>query len=73
MDLFFIIKNLVSPRGVEHMAGFVEIFKFSWPYLKRYWVRLLLGLLLGMGFGVFNASFVWGTRHCSSGWNLLLT
>ena len=44
------------------MAGFVEIFKFSWPYLKRYWVRLLLGLLLGMGFGVFNASFVWGTK-----------
>jgi subfamily B ATP-binding cassette protein MsbA len=30
--------------------------------LKKYWSRLALGILLGVMFGLFNASFVWGTR-----------
>lgn len=35
---------------------------FGWPYMRRYWPRLLAGILLGVAFGVFNASFVWGTK-----------
>ena len=35
---------------------------FGWPYMRRYWLRLLAGILLGIAFGVFNASFVWGTK-----------
>ena len=38
------------------------ILAFGWPYLKRYRGRLVLGLALGVVFGVVNASFVWGTK-----------
>src|SRR5690349_12670524 len=38
------------------------VFQFGWVYLRRYWVRLALGLVLGMLFGATNASFVWATK-----------
>jgi ATP-binding cassette, subfamily B, bacterial MsbA len=38
------------------------IFRFGWPYLKRYRGRLITGILLGFLFGVSNATFVWATR-----------
>ncbi|MDB6019048.1 MAG: ABC-type multidrug transport system fused ATPase/permease subunit [Pedosphaera sp.] len=44
------------------MANLRSIFKFGWPYLKRYQGRLMAGILLGMLFGVSNASFVWATK-----------
>lgn len=44
---------------MEHIR---QIFTFSWPYVRRYWGRLTLGILLGVAFGLFNATFVWGTK-----------
>ena len=39
-----------------------QILSFGWPFLRRYWGRLVLGILLGICFGLVNASFVWGTK-----------
>jgi subfamily B ATP-binding cassette protein MsbA len=39
-----------------------KILGFVWPYFRRYWFRLLAGVLLGMGFGISNAAFVWATK-----------
>ncbi|MDB6019857.1 MAG: ABC-type multidrug transport system fused ATPase/permease subunit [Pedosphaera sp.] len=44
------------------MSNLKNIFQFGWPYLKRYRGRLIAGILLGLVFGVSNASFVWATR-----------
>ena len=44
---------------MEHIR---QIFDFGWPYVRRYWGRLALGILLGVAFGLFNATFVWGTK-----------
>lgn len=44
---------------MKHLAN---VFKFGWPYFRQYWGRLLAGLLLGVFFGLSNASFVWATR-----------
>jgi subfamily B ATP-binding cassette protein MsbA len=44
------------------MGGIVGILRFGWPYFRNYWVRLLAGVLLGVVFGLSNASFVWATK-----------
>src|SRR5262245_19167769 len=44
------------------MGHIKMVFRFGWPYLKRYWLRLVFGVALGMLFGVTNASFVWATK-----------
>ena len=44
------------------MENIRQIFDFGWPYVRRYWGRLALGILLGVAFGLFNATFVWGTK-----------
>jgi ATP-binding cassette, subfamily B, bacterial MsbA len=38
------------------------VLQFGWSYLRRYWGRLLAGILFGVAFGLSNASFVWATR-----------
>jgi ABC-type multidrug transport system fused ATPase/permease subunit len=38
------------------------VFSFGGPYLARYWQRLVIGILLGIIFGLVNASFVWATK-----------
>ena len=45
--------------GVDQIR---RVAAFGWPFVRRYWVRLLLGILLGVVFGLVNASFVWGTK-----------
>lgn len=44
------------------MANLRNIFQFGWPYLKRYRARLAAGILLGVLFGISNASFLWATK-----------
>lgn len=44
------------------MNHILKVLRFGLPYLRRYWVRLAAGVLLGMLFGVSNASFVWATK-----------
>ena len=44
------------------MINLKAIFRFGWPYLRRYRARLFLGILLGFLFGISNASFVWATK-----------
>ena len=44
------------------MGHIKMVFRFGWPYLKRYWLRLVLGVVIGMLFGLTNASFVWATK-----------
>ncbi len=44
---------------MRHLAN---ILRFGAPYLRRYWGRLVLGILLGVLFGLSNASFIWATR-----------
>ena len=44
------------------MSNIKAVFEFGWTYLTRYWVRLVAGVLLGMLFGLTNASFVWATK-----------
>jgi subfamily B ATP-binding cassette protein MsbA len=40
------------------MNEYQRVFRFGWPYLRRYWKRLALGILLGVVFASSNASFV---------------
>ncbi|MCD6049902.1 MAG: ABC-type multidrug transport system fused ATPase/permease subunit, partial [Verrucomicrobia bacterium] len=40
----------------------LSILRFGQPYLQRYWPRFVAGILLGMLFGLSNASFVWATK-----------
>ncbi|MBA4146972.1 MAG: ABC transporter ATP-binding protein [Verrucomicrobia bacterium] len=44
------------------MRDALKIFHFGWPYLRRYWFRLIAGIVLGVLFGISNASFVWATK-----------
>ena len=44
------------------MDNIREIISFGWPYVRKYWGRLCLGIFLGICFGAFNASFVWGSK-----------
>ena len=39
-----------------------NVLRFGWPYLRRYWGRVVVGVLLGILFGISNAGFVWATR-----------
>ena len=39
-----------------------KILHFGWPYLRRYWSRLVAGVLLGVLFGLLTGSFVWVTK-----------
>jgi ABC-type multidrug transport system fused ATPase/permease subunit len=40
------------------MNDYQRVLRFGWPYLRRYWQRLALGIALGIVFGATNASFV---------------
>ena len=44
------------------MGNLGTIFRFGRHYLRRYWTRLAAGVLLGILFGLTNASFVWATK-----------
>ena len=44
------------------MNNVLNVYRFGRIYLRRYRGRLLAGVLLGLLFGVSNATFVWATR-----------
>ena len=44
---------------MRHLANIV---RFGWTYLRRYWSRMTAGILLGVLFGLSNASFIWATQ-----------
>ncbi|WCJ58962.1 ABC transporter ATP-binding protein [Fontisphaera persica] len=44
------------------MSHIWTVLKFGWPYLRKYWPRLLMGIFLAVSFGLTNASFVWVSR-----------
>ena len=44
------------------MGNIGTVFRFGRHYLRRYWTRLAAGVLLGILFGLTNASFVWATK-----------
>lgn len=44
------------------MSYITTIFRFGWPYLRRYWFRLFLGILLGVVFGLSNAAILGVSR-----------
>jgi subfamily B ATP-binding cassette protein MsbA len=39
-----------------------QVYRFSWPYLRRYWTRLAFGILFSLLFALSNGSFIWATR-----------
>src|SRR5690349_7904828 len=44
------------------MNSIRDVFTFGWPYLRRYWRRLLTGIIFGVFFGLSSGSFIWATR-----------
>jgi ATP-binding cassette, subfamily B, bacterial MsbA len=39
-----------------------NVFRFGAPYIRRYWVRMFLGVFLGVLFGISNAAILGGTK-----------
>ena len=44
------------------MHYIIDIFRFDAPYLRRYWLALVFGILFSMIYGLSNGTFVWGTK-----------
>tara|TARA_Y100000588_G_scaffold60627_1_gene59644 strand:- start:402 stop:2312 length:1911 start_codon:yes stop_codon:yes gene_type:complete len=57
----FCVNPSLLPSGLT-VSKFISLYRFCWPYLKEYRGRLALGILFSLLFGVFNASFVWGSK-----------
>ena len=36
------------------MNDLARVFRFGWPYFRKYWTRLAAGILLGVLFGLSN-------------------
>ena len=44
------------------MSSVALVLRFGWKYLKKYWVRLTLSVVLGILFALSNASFMWAAQ-----------
>ncbi len=44
------------------MSSVALVLKFGWKYLRKYWVRLTLSVVLGLMFALSNTSFIWAAR-----------
>jgi subfamily B ATP-binding cassette protein MsbA len=44
------------------MTNIAYVLRFGWSYLRKYWVRLSASIILGILFGLSNASFVWASK-----------
>lgn len=45
------------------MNNFRAVFRFGWPYIRRYWTRLVCGLVLGILFGLSNGAILGASKH----------
>jgi len=48
------------------MRQLLKIWSFGWPYMRKYWFRLVVGIALGLVFGATNMGFVWATKTLTS-------
>jgi len=55
------------------MSSIVNVLGFSWSYARRYWVRLVASLLLGVVFALTNASFMWAASTLAGRWEMTET
>jgi subfamily B ATP-binding cassette protein MsbA len=44
------------------LNNLANVFRFGAPYIRRYWVRMALGVLLGVLFGISNAAILGGSK-----------
>lgn len=44
------------------MQYLINVFKFGWPYLRPFWQRAAIGVLLGFVFAASSASFIWAAQ-----------
>ncbi|MEP6809419.1 MAG: ABC transporter ATP-binding protein [Chthoniobacterales bacterium] len=44
------------------MHYIIDIIRFGAPYLRRYWLALVFGIMFSMLYGLSNGGFVWGTK-----------
>ena len=49
-------------RYSDTVSNIRMVFQFGWKYMRPYWNRLLVAILLGLVFGASNASMVWATK-----------
>src|SRR5688572_3971381 len=52
------------------MSSIAIVLGFSWAYIRRYWVRLVASILLGLVFALANASFMWAAQALAVRWEL---
>lgn len=48
------------------MGKILQIWNFGWPYMRKYWGRLALGIFFGLVFGATNLGFVWASKTLTS-------
>ncbi|MDD5262151.1 MAG: ABC transporter ATP-binding protein [Methylacidiphilales bacterium] len=51
-----------AKQKLTTIQGAVFLYKVCGKYLRRYWLRFVLGILLGLSFGMVNASSLWVTK-----------
>ncbi len=44
------------------MTYLIDIIRFGWKYLRRYWVRFAAGIYFSLVFGLSNGVLIWGTK-----------
>jgi ATP-binding cassette, subfamily B, bacterial MsbA len=44
------------------MSSVALVLKFGWKYLRKYWFRLALSVVLGLMFALSNTSFMWAAQ-----------
>ena len=44
------------------MSSVALVLAFGWKYLRKYWVRLTLSVVLGLLFALSNTSFIWAAQ-----------
>lgn len=59
-----VVDTSFKPSSIAQaiMSNIFKVFRFGWPYLQKYWGRLLAGFLLGILFALTNAACIWATK-----------